>query len=441
MISSHEAAQTLQAFIRPVLAQKELEPLRILRKDLAHLEDDHEVREGWGEFIVSRFEEGHFSPVDLETYKKIFALFLKYDLVLWATTGDLSLLPQRVELLTEEVEKIDARLRITFIPKVLYELTFLTQSMQWALAKEAAFTYKDPSNPTMQEEGALRNSCDSDKDPWTQNHSRLSIVQNPLQSELFLERVHRLNGILCELLTSSCFTVQKLKTMLETHLHFLKELHLESGSELSKRAKKVLSINHPSMISNFICENTRGSLHPLGVQNEKFANILRKSLLLECLPGRVLLYRGSKYYQDRLYHGMKGACQSLSYGTSLYAGCVTDRTANAFYYMRKEENDAFAIALPTSELRKGVFYIPVQHTLLQMFGHGEEFHSRSKAWKMEDEKGLIAGIDAEGMGHGEVHRGRYWKYLPEFLKSELSQEDFTQEFRKTKRLTVFLKPS
>jgi hypothetical protein len=160
---------------------------------------------------------------------------------------------------------------------------------------------------------------------------------------------------------------------------------------------------------------------------------VRQSLEVECLAGRVLLYRGATPGRNDLYDNRN--YRSISYGTSLYAGCIHDIGASAFDYMSQEQNAATILALPAAELRKGVFYIPVEHTLLQIFGCGEEFHSRSKVWEMKNPETLIAGIFSKKARSGV----RYWRALPDFLKSKLSKQAFFEEFYKAQQFLLTLK--
>src|SRR5690606_14645157 len=110
-------------------------------------------------------------------------------------------------------------------------------------------------------------------------------------------------------------------------------------------AKRISSFPHPSrsLIACFHKENLEDTLfkeaeYPLGIASEEMADMIRKALFLESIPGKIILYRGGEFAQS-LYQ------RSLSYGTGLFAGCIKDPTATAFYYLRKPERSGFALTV------------------------------------------------------------------------------------------------
>ena len=76
------------------------------------------------------------------------------------------------------------------------------------------------------------------------------------------------------------------------------------------------------------------------------------------------------------------------------------------------------------------FYIPITHPSAQLLAYGEIFHARTKAWKDFNVK-KIEGINAMNFG-GNGH-------VRDHLKSNLSQEELMNQFKKYKSKAIQLK--
>jgi hypothetical protein len=394
------------------------------------LNDETEVSRGHGEWIVTGHNGIAFEQVDVETYGRVFQLFEKYHPVKWALEQDPPALQQRVDRLRAEVKSIDDSLELTFIPRTLYELTFLKECVKEDLAKENAFPYKDPKNPTKEEQGELTLLCKATNNSWVKDRQVLDWVTDVAQSKEFLELAHRLNGVFCRIINAnlknlSNFSYGQLKNLLEKHLHFFQELHGDSLSQLSNRARRTLSCNGRSVLTNFFCESTRGSITPMGIEKEENADILRKALPLECREGKIVLYRGTPTFA-----GDKAMGYSKSYGAGIFSGCINDHSATAFWYMRKKGMCAYALVLDAKDLPKKIFFVPSEHALIQIFRSGEYFHGRSMIGTGKNTHRSIGGIDG---------CPSYAK-IPAFLKSDLEAPGQSILYDKYKQLrNVILK--
>lgn len=122
----------------------------------------------------------------------------------------------------------------------------------------------------------------------------------------------------------------------------------------------------------------------MGIRNETDAQIIRDAIAFECSKIAVhslFLYRGSDFQKDSASSlPEQDKPYSLSYGSSLFAGCLYDGGATAFHYMRNEKN-AYAVPLAFHQLDDSPFFVPTTHPVAQLSGDGEIFHARTKAWK------------------------------------------------------------
>ena len=168
----------------------------------------------------------------------------------------------------------------------------------------------------------------------------------------------------------------------------------------------------------------------MGIRDDQDAQIIRDAVALECsaLAARSLfIYRGANYNKDSVKAwNNRDKAYSLSYGSSLFAGCIFDGGATAFHYMRNGTN-GYAIAVPYDQLSNSPFFIPTTHTTTQCFGDGEIFHARSKAWKNFDYKnidGINLGANMNSLDH---------------LESNLEKKEMTTQFKSYKRSAFILK--
>ncbi len=412
-----QAAKTVQGFCRMIAAQTIFRIKQKLHKERIALSDLSEIQDGHGEWIVRKRAADGFEPVNLATYTQVSKIFEEYHPVKWAMEQDEALLPQRVTLLKEKVKSIDGSLELTFIPRTLYDLTFMRNSAEEDLAKEKDFLYQDPDHPTKLEIDQVRTLSEKYNQGW-------------IRAGATLELAHRLNEIFSNILNTTLqnrpsFKYGELKGLLDRHLLFFQEVHEGSKSKIAEKAGSIACCNVRSPLSSFSSESTRGMLQPIGLKEEWMADIVRQALSLECLKGKIVMYRGSCFNVDYRFPPYS---HSLSYGMGLFAHFLNDYSACPFWYMRKSEKDAHALVLDAHTLRKKVFFAPHKSALEDLFSMGEYVHGRSMLHT--DHKGTESVFGIE--------KNPTYDKVPSFLKSPLTRGEFSAAFKKQKNLAVVL---
>lgn len=392
---------------------------------------------GQGEYIVfHQLPNGEKRPVSNETFEKVYKVLLQYSPAALANSGSdtaIEACANRYELLKANLREIDPTLEAVFVPRTLYELVFIRNCIQEDLAHNKICRYLSPSlqeidvqlfeNNQQQYEKCLINKEAEQKlrkcwhlcyftDMGDNEHSGVKAV------------AYRLNEVMLNAFNPSSegFTHQELLSFAEKEMEFLKEHH--------KNVNAVSSSSTPGPTTNFGPDSTRGEIKPMGIRHETDAQIIRNALALDCskiAQHAFFLYRGANFQKD------SSTCwtdhdtpYSLSFGTSLFAGCLYDGGATAFHYMRNGQN-AYAIPVPFEQLNDSPFFIPTTHTVAQLFGNGEIFHARTKAWKDFDVH-QIGGMQINVNGHIRDH-----------LRSQLSQEVLCTQFRAYKNKAFQLK--
>ncbi len=409
---------------------------------------NEKVTMGQGEYVVfHQLPDNGKKEVARETYDKAYKVLLEYAPAAIINNGaDKKAAEEkcahRYELIREKVKKIDPSLEVAFIPKALYELFFIRKSIKEDLKQKHICLLVNPSchadpkaNPDLNqicskkiEEMKLKGKC------WHLCH--FDDAGNN-EDECVKELAYRLNRTIVKNLlpTSEGFTKQELAQFTENKIEFLKNHH-KNGSEIAEKrnrgeqAASIASCVTPGPTTNFGFESTRGSIMPMGIRDDADAEIIRKAMALECsqeAQRSFVLYRGSDFQDDSVTAlSNDSTAYSLSYGTGLFAGCVYDGGATSFYYMRKKK-DAYAILVPYDQMNQSPFYIPPTNTLCQLFGDGESFHGRTKAWKLFN-MAQIAGINC---GRGTDPRP--------LVQSDLSKSEITQQFQEYKKKAIQLK--
>jgi hypothetical protein len=207
--------------------------------------------------------------------------------------------------------------------------------------------------------------------------------------------------------------------------------------QMQQKKEQVANCNTPGPTTNFGYESIRGSIKPMGIRNDQDAQIIQDALKLDCskiAQNAFLLYRGSDFQKDSPYSwGNHDKPYSLSFGTSLFAGCLYDGGATAFHHMRdsvfhyRENQNGYVVAIPFSQLNTSPFYIPPTNTVAQLSGYGETFHARTKAWQGYDVEN-IGGINLGANLHVRDH-----------LKSDLSKDTLIAQFEQYKKEAIHLK--
>jgi hypothetical protein len=121
----------------------------------------------------------------------------------------------------------------------------------------------------------------------------------------------------------------------------------------------------------------------MGLRNKDDVQLIRHAMALDCKAlGGVIMYRGARFNKESVVcqsaaSGEPDSCNSLSFGTSLFAGVLYDGGAVAYHYMRKCES-AYAIFVPFDKIRTSILDIPIQHSIIPLYAYGETVHARSK---------------------------------------------------------------
>jgi hypothetical protein len=162
----------------------------------------------------------------------------------------------------------------------------------------------------------------------------------------------------------------------------------------------------------------------MAVSSEKIAKLIRAAALLECqdsVINKIIMYRGGDIVNDSPMKNGKPYC--ISFGSSSFAGCVSDAGACAYRYSRQRSGYALVID-PTKE-SSHVFRIPPYTALESLFGRGEAWHYR---FKVSHEESEISGVDgAIGLsGHEDPRR-------MDMFKSPLSRQQLMEIFEDLKR--------
>lgn len=336
------------------------------------------------------------------------------------------------EWIKANLKKLDPTLEAVFNPRTLYELFFIRQCIQEDLKHKKICPYVNPY-PSYED-------CDHDLDQYHLHHKNRDAVQKKKKcwhlahftdagnnEHVGVKTVaYRLNKLFMKTLNPSSdgFTHQELAPFVEKEINFLKLLYNND------KVGALSSIRRPGPTTNFNTESRRDQIKPMGIRHETDAQIIRDAIALDCskiAQQAFFLYRGGDFQKDSIsYREDQNTPYSLSYGSSLFAGCIYDGGATAFHYMRNGKN-AYAIPVPFDQVNDSPFFVPTTHTVAQLFGRREFFHARTKAWQgfdIEKIKGIHFGV----RGHEGDH-----------LKSHLSKEELTAQFQAYKSNAFQLK--
>lgn len=329
----------------------------------------------------------------------------------------------KYDIILKSIQKLDSNLRIAFIPTTLYELIFIRKCITEDMRSETLCKYNDiflhehGFNNIENIEYRQKRKC------WHVAYFDFKVDQSDEQQAGILESAYRLNKSIIKLLkpTSSGFNLDQILNFTENEIIFLANHY---GSDIPPKEKNAIC---PGLTSFFSSKDYNGGcVRPMGIRDNKDVEILLKAIKLECkVKNSTIIYRGtnsiqetSPFYEDKL--------NSLSYGGSLFAGCLYDSGATTWQFSRNF-NYAYALIIPYDEIDNSVFYIPLENTLVQLYSQGEFFHARSTFWK--DYQGDIAGI-AYIFDYREI---------PRHLLSNLSQDDFLKNYKYYYDRAVYLK--
>lgn len=321
----------------------------------------------------------------------------------------------------ELIKKIDPNLEVAFIPRTLYELIFIRKCVKEDVKAKASCPYlnrhrQEMFNPETDFPGQdeispkdikqLHQKRRSERKCWHFYPGR----DRRSNREGIQEIAYRLNKAIIKAMKpqDGGFTFQDFTDQTEKELDYLQ------GDAKGR------------------IDQDRNFPGPVILFDDKESEMIQKSLMLDCsrlAEKSLFLYRGAVFSEDS--PEKDGNPISLSYGTSLFAGCVYDvtgKSATAYAHMKKTKN-AYVIPIPFDQLNRldrSPFTMPSNSILDQLFGVGEIFHPRTKAWQgcnVNTIEGFYAG--------GETTKAH--------VISNLSREEIHKLFKQYKSRAIHLK--
>jgi hypothetical protein len=328
----------------------------------------------------------------------------------------------RFHLMRDKVKTINQNLEIGFIPRILYELIFIRKCINEDIREGNRCDYAFKSaqntinkNPEAEEE--IKSSTEARK-CW---HLKSFTDEYDNQDECIKNYSYRLNNAIVKTLkpTPEGFTFVELQQKVINEINYLYNFYKTSTDTYKQffndEKGESLTLNLSPEANCF-----------MGIRNQSDAQILLNALALECsevAKTSFLLYRGASGNDSIFSTKNENESYRLSYGTGLYAGCVYDPDATAFYYMLKEDTKAFVIPVPLEMLNRSVFYIPPTNAVTQLFGTGEHFHAVTKKWK-----GANYWLDCSSQ-----------RKDPKVVESDLEMKEFSEMFDAFSRKAIQLK--
>lgn len=428
-----EKQKALAALINP--PQKPAEKV-----DIANAQplSDGKITTGQGEYILfHQLENGEMRKPSPEIFEKAYQLLLEHKPRTLAQQS-MEACENRHALLNQALKRVDPSLQAVFVPKTLYELVFIRKIIGEDLKhnsickrlshlrNEEALEKAD--EVTRQQLISAQAADIAKRKCW---HICFFKDEGDDQHEDLKKMAFRMNKVLLKTLKPSAdgFTFKDIQEFGENELTFLKTFYKET-QEKRARGERVVSDNYDGgPTTNFAQNLPYGGTTPMAISDENVAQIVRNALILDCsehAKNSLFIFRGSKFYDDCITRNMKP--YSLSYGTSLFAGCIFDGSATALYYMRSDFVDsAHAMSIPFDQVDSSPFFVPQTHTLAQLYGYGEIFHARTKAWA-DAQLTDIGGYQ----GFGEYSR--------DHLASNLSKEALEAAYKTYKAQAIQLRP-
>ncbi|MBS0655633.1 MAG: hypothetical protein JSR46_07645 [Verrucomicrobia bacterium] len=393
-----------------------------------------QVQTGQGEYIVfHNLPNSDKKEVSRETYEQVYRVLNEYApaaIVNRNIDTAMSECTKRYEIITSKVKEIDPTLAVVFIPRTLYELIFIRKCIREDVKKQKICEELAPRKRTTLE---LEGEHVPSKKCWHLCYFDDVGDNNNLGVREVAYRLNRtINKALCP--KPGGFTHQELAQYAEREIEFLKDHHKNGLATMETPTQDIRSIiDHapmPGPTINFGGEYTKSPITPMGIRNDTDAELIRNAIAIDCskaAQGAFFLYRGANFENDAPCLNIDlNIPYSLSYGSSLFAGCLYDGGATAFRYMRNEQN-AYAIPVPFDQLHTSPFYIPHTNTIVQIFGEGECFHARTKVWKeahLQSIKGIKGIINGDQRDH---------------LRSDFTKEGLIAEFQRYKDMALHLK--
>lgn len=385
---------------------------------------DKPIVMGQGEYVIFSQMDNVVSILPKEIYEKA------YNILLENTPRKLQKedLDRRHSIISEKLKEIHPSLKVVFIPRTLYELTYIEQCIdEDHKCYDENSEHYQPCSISLRESTPIEKRIDLDKQSserkecWHLEKCKDVNLPEQNKNKRLRKMAYRLNNIMVEKFkpTEKSFSLNQLLDFAEKKITYLKN-HLKSSSE--KLQAFGIYRDHFTDIQNPTSYFGVSEELGIGAEDNGDAEIIRKAVKLDCSPLAIhslFIYRGTIADRGSINDTIvtKKKCISLSFGSSLFAGCAYDPGATAFKYIKKREG--YALPIPFDKINDSPFFVPSDHTLLQINGSGELFHARTKTWKDYKLENLIGVYGSE-----EVFK----KQNGEFLLSNRTKEELIEDF-------------
>lgn len=347
------------------------------------------IRNGNGEYLVLKKEQGSLRPLTKEEYGSVYDVMQSSHLWTSAHYG-LSVEERKTiakdpyTYLSQRVKRIDPSFEVAFVPSVIYEMFYLEKAFMEQVDymvrnKFTQFIYHfSQDNVTNNEEFASPkdmpfNSPFYKPKATTASSQLAATVGQPGLIDLHYQmNTGLINAIFQAQLDPTALTFERLKHIADRQITTFKSFALGSSSPI---AQKISTFNYDK-------DSLYTFLHLpryLAFTNPKVESIIKNVLRHECsrlAQTHAFFYRGAERKMDRAVSLSVYGGSDLSLGATLFAGIMRDTGACAIAYMSAREGLVYPVK--KEELLKAnppVRFLP-SSTILQLNGIGEYFHAR-----------------------------------------------------------------
>lgn len=401
--------------------------MRTVRQDI-QWDRKEIIKNGYGEFIIYQINERGERYISEKTFAKAFSQLKDFSISSCIKEQQLEKYALRHELIREVLNKeLGSSVEIAFIPRTLYELSFLKKCINEDLKNgEICALYEKSLRTQVQLEFIDKLQGYQEKRRCLHHKEYMNDFEG-FTDEFIQSLAYRLNKTLIKKFSAQS-TLQNIIGEVQQLIQFFSDFYLRPEKKLTF----LKNGTGDSPIENFAY---RKSYHFMGIHPDNAINFIQEAVLLECsdeLKNHLILYRGGYYHKEQSIENNhpdkkdKGAF-SYSYGAGLFSGAVYDPGATAYHHMIKHDKDAFAILVPLVQLIQGSpFHVPLAHTIVQLLGSGEYFHGRIKTWKNSEVSG---GVQSH---YCTLKRD-------DLLISDLSKEESIRLYQETLKKSFLLK--
>jgi hypothetical protein len=384
------------------------------------------VQEGYGEYLVY---EDHDTFLTEQAYKDVFKIFSTH---LYNPEIDIET-ESLTTALSEKIKAIYPSFNILFIPRTLYDLFFVIASIEEEKNSNCPMLCPIPSefglNVNEKYKTAVRDICwhliqSTDEAPITSDDPTLIHLAFRF-NQYCLKKIHDHLGY-----QGSSLSGKEIVSLTENQIDLLKKHPREFNAkyafnnyQLYKPARGVALNFGLSTISN---ENIKS--YSMRIKDNRDAQILRNAIARECseVAKKALIFYRAGYLKEetRLNKDIKNT--TLSYGTSLLAGCARDGTANVLYYTlegKEFRRDAYAVVVPFNQWINAPYTTPrhMSLALVQLLARGERFHGHSLM--PYSKRKIIKKMDYIFSSNPELIEGLENKLLISGISGGISQEE------------------